>query len=223
MMRRAALLVLVYLFSPFAWGRIFVRWTEPAIPPAKLLGVADLVAAWGNGRLRFFKAAIQQGYHVYVEVTPERGECRRRSCQPAEGLAGIIVKIEGDTPQTGSAHRQAMDSLIHKLQSAHPGITVRLLEPGGKQPQMRGTMVVSRNGVLQVSSPTQQPWIDSNVAFVRFEDVYGLSGPPLVDFTWDLADSVEQKFGPPPVDYELAVAEAGALRCRPDPTVAQVS
>jgi hypothetical protein len=33
-----------------------------------------------------------------------------------------------------------------------------------------------------------------------------------VDFTWDLNDSVKQKVGPPPVDYELAVAEAGAFR-----------
>jgi len=209
MMRRAALLSLVYLFSPFAWSRVFIRWTEPAIPPAKLLGVSDLVIS--NGRSALIKAAIQQGYHVYAEVTPDQAKTAAEAAG-AEGLAGIIVKLEGSTPQVGNKNRQTMDSLIPELQSAHPDLSVRLLEPGGKQPQMRGTMVVNQNGVLQVSSPTQEPWIDSNVAFIRFEDVYRPIGRPIVDFAWDLADAVEQKFGPPPADYELAVAEAGAFQ-----------
>jgi len=211
MIRRAALLSLVYLISPLAWSRIFIRWTEPAIPPAKLLGVSDLVILWGNGRSALSKAAIQQGYHVYAEVTPDEAKTAAEAAG-AEGLAGIIVNFQGSTPQAGDKNRRTMDSLIQELQSAHPGISVRWLEPGSKQPQMRGTMVVNRNGALQVSSPTRQPWIDSNVAFIRFEDVYRTVGRPLVDFTWDLNDSVKQKVGPPPVDYELAVAEAGAFR-----------
>jgi len=210
MIRRAALLSLVYLLSPFGWSRIFVRWTEPAVPPASLLGVADLVISWGDGPSASIKAAIRQGYHVYAEVTPEEAKTAAEAAG-AEGLSGIIVNFEGSTPQAGNKNRHAMESLIQELQSAHPGISVRLLEPGGKQPQMRGTMVVNRNGVLQVSSPTRQPWIDSNVAFIRFEDVYRPIGRPIVDFTWNFADSVEQKIGPPPVDYELAVAEAGAF------------
>jgi hypothetical protein len=210
MIRRAALLSLVYLLSPFAWSRIFVRWTEPPIPPAKLLGVFDLVILWGNGRSALSKAAIQQGYHVYAEVTPEEAKTAAEAAG-AEGLAGIIVNFQGSTPQVGNKNRHAMDSLIQELQSAHPGISVLWLEPGSKQPQMKGTMVVNRNAVLQVSSPTRQPWIDSNVAFLRFEDVYRPTGRPIVDFTWDLADSVEQKLGPPAADYVLAVAEAGAF------------
>lgn len=72
-------------------------------------------------------------------------------------------------------------------------------------------MVVDRNGVLEVSSPTQQPWIDSNVALIRFERTYHPRETPIVDFEWTLADSVEKQYGPPREDYELAVAEAGAF------------
>lgn len=210
MIRRAAILSLVYLVSPCAWSRVFIRWTQPAIPPAKLLGVRDLVISWDSGHPALFKAAIRQGYRVYAEVKPDQAKAAAEAAGP-EGLAGIIVKVGGSTPQAGNANRHAIDSLVQEVQSAHPGISVRLLEPGGKQPQMRGTMVVDRNGVLEVSSPTQQPWIDSNVAFIRFEATYHPHRIPLVDFTWNLADSVEQKFGPPPVNYELAVAEAGAF------------
>ena len=33
---------------------------------------------------------------------------------------------------------------------------------------MMGSTVIARGGVLQVSSPTEQPWIDSNLAMVGF-------------------------------------------------------
>jgi hypothetical protein len=203
------MLSLVYMLCPLAWGRVFIRWTEPDIPPAKLLGVSDLVIS--NDRSALIKAAIDQGYHVYVEVKPAEAKAAAEVAG-TEGLAGIIVNFQASAPQAGGKNRRAMDSLIQELHSAYPGISVRWLEPGSKQPQMRGTMQVDRNGVRQVSSFAHQPWIDSNVAFIRFEDVYRSGGRPIIDFAWELADSVEQKVGPPPAAYELAVAEAGAFR-----------
>ena len=39
----------------------------------------------------------------------------------------------------------------------------------GKQPEMRGSLVIKRGSVLEVSSPTAQPWIDTNLALVKIE------------------------------------------------------
>lgn len=210
MMRRTVLLMSVLLLSVPVWGRVFVGWTEPDLPPSSVLGVADLAAAWEGGHSTLIPAAIRQGFHVYAEVAPTEAKAAADAAT-REGLAGIIVKLTGSMPQADTPERRAMESMVRDLEAAHPGISVRVLEPGGKQPQLRGTMVVDRNGVLQVSSPTRQPWIDSNVAFVRFERTYRKIGPPLVDFAWNLADSVERKIGPPTAAYELAVAEEGAF------------
>jgi len=48
----------------------------------------------------------------------------------------------------------------------------RFLISSGKQPQMRGRLVVNRNGILQVSSPSSQPWLDTNLAAVRLAETF---------------------------------------------------
>ncbi|MGH9342773.1 MAG: hypothetical protein ACRD19_03300 [Terriglobia bacterium] len=161
-----------------------------------------------------FQAAKRQGYRVYAEVTPGQAAAVARA-NDRNGLAGIIVAAPGTGPAPEDLSRNArvdsLDALIKGLRSAYPALAVRVLEPGGKQPQMRGAIVVGKNGVLEVSSPTQQPWIDSNVALIRFERVYHPDEIPLVDFRWNLIDPTEQRYGPPAVDYKLAIAEAASF------------
>jgi len=76
---------------------------------------------------------------------------------------------------------------------------------------MKGWLVFKRDGILQVSSPTSQPWVDSNLPLVRFARAFDPNQPPFYTFSWDLSDPLQQKQGPSPSDYALAVAEARAF------------
>jgi hypothetical protein len=75
---------------------------------------------------------------------------------------------------------------------------------------MKGSTVIKDGGILQVSSPTEQPWIDSNLAQVRFDQAFSPSQIPLIDFPWESSDALQQAQGPGTEDYLLAVAETGA-------------
>ena len=86
-----------------------------------------------------------------------------------------------------------------------------MLDAGGKQPEMRGWLVFKRNGILQVSSPTSQPWLDENLALVRHERSFQTAQTPLYTFSWDVSDPLVKEQGPRAADYALAVAEAGAF------------
>ena len=196
-------LILLLVATP-VWGRVFLEWTEPAVPAASSLGVDQLVIPWGPAKVQLMKQAKERGYHVFARVSATDA-ATAADAAAANGLAGIIV--EGDSSEPGPG---ATRELAQKLRSSHPGLSVLALDPGGKQPQIQGNMVVERNGVLQVSSPTREPWIDSNVALARFEQADRPSQPPLFTFKWDLADPVEQQQGPRAADYALAVAEAAA-------------
>ena len=207
--RKAIVLLLALVMAKPCFGRVFLRWTVPAVPPAPSLGVKDLVIPWRDGQGPLFRTAKRQGYQVYAEVSPEHAKSAVAVLAKMD-IAGIIVRVEAasteDLAATGSH-----DKLIQDLRTVYPRLLVRLVRPGGKQADMQGTMVVESNGVLQVSSPTQQPWIDSNVALTRFLRAYHPNEVPLIGFEWNLQDSIEQRYGPPPQDYLIAVAEAGAF------------
>lgn len=202
---RIILILACTLLPRPGWGRVLIRWAEPAIPSSRALGVSDVVFTWAPQQQTLIEAARNKGFHIYAEVSAE--QARAEAARIArEGLAGMIVKATGSSPAP-----QNHQKLIQEIRSAYPKLSVLLLEPGGKQPQMRGTMVVNRNGILEVSSPTRQPWIDSNVALIRFERVYDPSETPLIGFDWNLTDDLERRLGPLPEDYLLAIAEAGAF------------
>ncbi len=189
-----------------AQGRVFLQWTEPAIPPATEIGARDVVVPWAPGNIQLMKTARERGYRVFAEVNAANAVAAADAAA-ASALAGIIVERDSNVPGQGQ-----VGALIVRLRKSRPGLSILELDPGGKQPQIRGGMVVKRNGVLAVSSPTQQPWVDSNVALARFEQAYQTGQPPLYSFRWDLTDPLEQQIGPRAADYELAVAEAGAMR-----------
>jgi hypothetical protein len=76
---------------------------------------------------------------------------------------------------------------------------------------MRGQTVITSNGVLEVSSPTAQPWLDSNLAMVRFQQETRPGELLLYTFAWELKDTLQQENGPSVEDYSLAIAESGAI------------
>jgi hypothetical protein len=196
--RGLAFLLFFFLLSTTpGWSRVFLRWTEPELPPARELGAADLVIAWRQINRATVENARRHDYRVFAEVTP--AELAAVEAGMSEGLSGIIVRVGEADKEPAGLHED-----LAKLRSAHLGIKVLLLGRGGTQPQLRGSMVVKNHGVLQVSSPTAQPWIDSNIALIRYERAIRPSQPPLVSFKWGFPGA------PTAADYALAVAEAGA-------------
>jgi SAM-dependent methyltransferase len=149
------------------------------------------------------KAAHKQGYRVYVEVSLQQAAVAAET--GASGLEGIILTVR-------QSERAELEKSLPKLQAAHPKLKFLVLNPEGKQPEMRGSLVIKRGSVLEVSSPTAQPWIDTNLAFVKIEQRSHQGKVPLYSFSWEgMADSGQPQSGLTAADYSLAVAEAGAF------------
>jgi hypothetical protein len=198
--------ILVWFFvlvSTSAWSNVFVHWTSSALPPAKELGFSDLVLSWSDSFSPQLKAARRQGYRVYVEVSLDQAATAAES--GVSGLEGIILIVR-------QSERAEQEKSLPKLRSAHPKLRFLVLNPDGKRPQMRGSLVIKRGSVLEVSSPTAQPWIDTNLALVKIERRFQLGQIPLYTFSWGgRSDSGQQQPVLTAGDYSLAVAEAGAF------------
>jgi hypothetical protein len=199
--RTVSALWLCLLLATPAWSKVLIRWTQSAVVPAKSLGVTELVVSWNADKPSLLDTARKQGYHVYIQATPEQIP---EIAAGKSGLAEVIVEIS-------SSQLDHADDILQKLRSAYPKLTFLLLDPNGKQPQMKGTMVVKRNGVLEITSPTAQPWIDSNVPLVRFEQGFRPNQVPLYSFQWELPGPLQQEQGPSAANYSLAIAESAAL------------
>jgi hypothetical protein len=172
------------------------------VPQVVTLGVRDLVIPWGARQPFSLVAAQKLGYRVYAEITLEQASALAGGTEL--GLAGFILKA-------GNSGETRVEDAGRKLRLAYPDRILLILGPEGKQPQMRGSTIIKRDGVLEVTSPTAQPWIDSNLALVRFDRAFFPSQAPLLTFPWFLPDDVQHQEGPGASDYALAVAEAGAF------------
>lgn len=190
------------MMAPNCAGKVYVRWTQSKMPPAKTLGVSDMMIEWRDSVESLVDAAKKQGYRVYFEVTLEQASTAA-GAGLKEGVAGIILK--GRIPEENQLKEGA-----RRLRAVYPNLKVLVLSAGGKQPEMRGWLVFKKNGILQVSSPTSQPWLDANLATVRYEEAFQTEQAPLYTFSWDLSDPLVKEQGPSPAAYALAVAEAGA-------------
>jgi hypothetical protein len=180
---------------------VWIRWTEPTLP-ARILLAHGLAIPWGAGPT-LVERARKQGYRVYAAVTLDQASAAANNCR-AMGISGIIV-------EASDSEQEKAEATIRDLRLAHPNITVLSPDPNAKQPSMMGNTVITRHGILQVSSPTEQPWINSNLALVGYDRVVHPNQTPLLDFQWELPDALQQQLGPSAEDYSLAVAEAGAL------------
>ncbi len=199
-------MTLVWIFvlvSTSAWSDVFVHWTGAAAPPAKELGLNNLVLSWDDNVLTQVKAARRQGYRVYVEVPFAQAAVAAET--GASDLEGIIL--------TGrQSERAKLEKSLPQLRSAHPKLKFVVLNPDGKQPDMRGSLVIKRDAVLEVSSPTAQPWIDTNLALVKVEQRSHQGQVPLYTFSGGgSSDSGQQRSALTAEGYSLAVAEAGAF------------
>jgi len=133
------------------------------------MGVSGLVVSWDDAAL--IRNARRQGYRVYAEVPlVKAADMARRMAK--NDLAGIILN-------PGDSQPGQIDQALQQLRSAYPGMPLLVLNPKAKQPEMKGQMVIKREGVLQVTSPTAQPWVDTNLALVRLDQAFRPSQTPL--------------------------------------------
>jgi hypothetical protein len=200
---RHVILALFILLSTSAWSDVFVHWTRPVVPAAAELAINNLVLSWSPDFSSRAKAAHQQGYRVYVEAS--LNQARTLAEADASDLEAIILNVP-------ASDRAEIEKSLSALRSAHPKTKFLLLNTDGKQPQMRGSLVVMRDSVLEVSSPTAQPWIDTNLALVKVEQRSHPEQNPAYTFSWQGPSDPGHQ--PPPLtaeDYSLALAEAGAF------------
>jgi len=202
MIWRRMVLCFFVMFSTAARSSVFIRWTQPDLPPARDLGISDLVVSLDRGTSSFVKTAHGQGYRVYAEVTLQQAATAADSAE-GKGLAGLVLDV-------ADSDRAACESALQRLRSAHPKVRFLVLSRG-KQPQMRGNLVIKRDSVLEVSSPTAQPWIDANLALIRVEQRSHPGQIPLYSFSWNGSTNGSnpgQQQAITPADYSLAIAES---------------
>ena len=199
--RKTVLATALFLMATPSWGKVFVRWTEPSIPPASNLGVDDLVVPLRAKAL--IAEAGRAGYRVYVQIPISQVSSAAR--------VSAIRKLGGIFLDPGEATQKQTNNAVRELRLAFPSLSVRTLDPRGQQPEMKARLVTTRNGILQVSSATAQPWITSNLALVRFDSVSDPAKTPLYSFKWNPPDGSQAEQGPDATDYFLAIAEAGAF------------
>ena len=208
-MRRMSFLGLLFLGSIAACtpvtAKVFLRVEPSPLPPADKTGIQDVVLLWPLRDLSVAGKLLSQGYRVFLQ-------CESKDLAAAVVTAdralvtGIIV---ADTAP--SSHSAAAEQLRPYF-AAHKNLTFRMLVPGGKQPQMKARLVVERDGVLQVSSPSSQPWLDTNLALVRLaQSGHPDSLPIIYDFHWDTPGLLPDAWHPDAEAYALAIAEADAI------------
>jgi hypothetical protein len=196
-------LLLCGLAARGAAGKVLVRWTQHTIPAAKSLGVMEIAIPWSSDAMDFAQAAHAKGYQVYFEVPLQQAETTAEAAAKA-GIAGLILA-------PSLAEQQGAGDILQKLRLAYPKVSFRILLSNGKEPRMKGQIVSQRNGVLQETSATAQPWVESNLALVRLAQESHLDQRPLYSFAWDDSDPLQKQLGRDAADYELAIAEAGAF------------
>ncbi|HXP17881.1 MAG TPA: hypothetical protein VN868_12330 [Terriglobales bacterium] len=201
LIRKTAITLICLLLAAPAWGEVLLRWTEPSVPRAARLGVGDLVVRWNSEAL--IRSAHSRGYRVYAEVL----------ASDAATIAGKKARNDftGIILNPGDSNPSQVDTALQTLRAAYPRLSVLILNTKARQPDMKGQLVIKKDGVLQVTSPTAQPWIDTNLALIRLEKAFHPAQDPVYEFQWDLSDPLQQERGPDAADYQLAVAEAGAF------------
>src|SRR5260221_5888185 len=125
------------LFSVIAWlsvapaaGKVLLRVAAGPLPPAKAIGVSEVVLHWpvrDAARLAKLRAI---GFRVFLEAGSNDLTAAAIAAERAN-LAGIIVNLAG-------SNTAANNETLRSIKAAHPKLLFRFLISSGKQPQMRG-------------------------------------------------------------------------------------
>ena len=187
-------------------AKVFLRVEPSPLPPADKTGVQDVVLLWPLRDLSAAAKLRSQGYHVFLQCESKDLAAAVVAAERA-AVTGIIVA------NTVGSNQSPVGEQLRSYFAAHKGLTFRLLVPGGKQPQMKGRLVVERDGVLQVSSASSQPWLDTNLALVRLAQSMDPESLPIIyDFRWDTSGALPDGWHPDAEAYAVAIAESDANR-----------
>jgi hypothetical protein len=208
--RRISFLYMLFLGPIAAWtpatAKVFLRVEASPLPPADKTGIQDVVLLWPLRDLSVAAKLHSQGYHVFLQCESKDLAAAVVAADRA-AVAGMIVTNTSPSSQSPAAEQ------LRPYFAAHKSLTFRMLVPGGKQPQMKGRLVVERDGVLQVSTPSSQPWLDTNLALVRLAQAMDPDSLPIIyDFHWDTSGALPDVWHPDAEAYEVAIAEADAIR-----------
>lgn len=201
--RNAIHLLILFALSTSAWGRVFLHWTTSALPPARDLGINELTFSWSDVVSPVVKIAVKQGYRVYLESTLQQADAAVNKGSQI-GVTGIILSVS-------QSERDQLEKTLPGLRQSQPELKFLVLNSEGKLPQMRGSLVIKRGSVLEVSSPTAQPWIDSNLSLVTIERSARPEQNPLYTFSRERSGAGQQQNPATADDYSLALSEAGAF------------
>jgi len=198
-------LIVAWLNVAPAVGKVLLRIAADPMPAAQAMGVSEIVLSWPVRDTASFAKLRALGFRVFLEADTGNIAAAATEADGAD-LAGVIVNA---TIPDSSANGET----IRSARRLHPQLLFRLLIADGKQPQMRGRLVVNRDGILQVSSPSAQPWLDTNLAAVRLAQTFNPdSVSVLYDFHWALSGTLHKELGPSAEEYALAISEADAIR-----------
>ena len=209
-MRRMSFVCMLFLGSMAACtpatAKVFLRVEPSALPPADKTGIQDVVLLWPLRDLSVAGKLHSQGYRVFLQCESRDLAAAVVSADRA-AVTGMIVTNIPASSQSPTAEQ------LRRYLAAHKSLTLRMLVPGGKQPQMKGRLVVEREGVLQVSSPSSQPWLDTNLALARLAQSMDPDSLPIIyDFHWDTSGALPDAWHSDAEAYEVAIAEADAIR-----------
>lgn len=179
-----------------ARGEVLIRWNQKHIPSRESLGVSGVVVPAGNSQT--IEAASAGGYRIYVEADSST----LAKFTPPAGIAGVVV--------TGKTSVADVRALRHRLRS--PAVRIITLEQRGKWPHIRSNWVTkNREGVLQVTGRSAQPWIENNAALVRILRATDPRAIPTLTYSWQPITLSDVDEGPSRENYLVAIAESGSL------------
>jgi hypothetical protein len=201
-----ALLFGSFTFCAPASAKVFFRVAATPLPPADRTGIQDVVLAWPLQDSSAIAQLHSQGYRVWLQCESKDIGDAINTAERSMVSGVIIANAANSSPS--SLSQEILSTMV-----AHKNTAFRVLISGGKQPQMKGRLVVERNGVLQVSSPSTQPWLDTNLAMVRLaQAIYPDAVPTIYDFRWENTEAPAGAWKPDVEDFALAIAEADADR-----------
>src|SRR5205807_9145275 len=187
-------------------AKVFLRVEPSPLPPADKTGIHDVVLLWPLRDLSAIAKLRAQGYRVFLQCESKDLAAAVVTADRA-AFSGMIVTNTVPSSQSPAAEQ------LRPYFAAHRKLTFRVLVPGGKQPQMKGRLMVERDGVLQVSSPSSQPWLDTNLALIRLaQSMVAELLPILYDLHCDKSPALPDIWRPDAEAYAVAIAEADAIR-----------
>ncbi len=194
--RRVLPLVLVLTWAAAtARAEVLVRWDLDQVPARESLGIMTLVVPASKPAV--VEQAIGKAFRVLLDV--DAASLPPPAALP-EAVIGFVVR--------GDATAQQLAELRGRLRA--PGARVLHVEDRGLWPHVRLNWVSMQNNVLQVTSRTAQPWVESNAVFARAAESAG-GAPPVLAYAWEPITLADEDQGPATEDYLVAIAEAGSF------------